>query len=233
MSPSQRSPARQQRLHRALSSPARIRLLDVLRDEPGLDAASLAERVDLHVNTVRTHLSSLEEAGLVAGHAEARDRPGRPRLLYRVVDEDDDAPRADEGGYRFLAQILASYLDTASAAPSAAAEEAGRAWGRFVADRPPPFRQPAVEDGLGQLVALLDRFGFAPELEGVGEDAPAIVLRRCPFLDVARDRPEVVCAVHLGLMRGALEEFGVEVEVRDLVPWARPDACVSHLAVTA
>lgn len=226
----QPSSPRPQRVHRALANPARVRLLEVLREEPDLDAATLAEQLGLHVTTVRTHLGSLEDADLVEAVVEDRDRPGRPRLLYRVV-EDLDAQPPDDGGYRFLARVLASSFGAVADDPSAAAEQAGRAWGSFVADRPAPFQQPGVEEALGQLVAMLDRFGFAPELDRAEGDGPVIVLGRCPFLDVAREQPEVVCAVHLGLMRGVLEELGAEVEVRDLIPWARPDACVSHLTV--
>jgi putative alpha-1,2-mannosidase len=56
-------------------------------------------------------------------------------------------------------------------------------------------------------------------------------MRRCPFLEVARDHQDVVCAVHLGLVRGALSELGVDVQARDLIPWAEPDACITHLSV--
>ena len=58
------------------------------------------------------------------------------------------------------------------------------------------------------------------------------MLRRCPFLDVAREHQDVVCSIHLGLMRGALDELG-DVQARDLIPWARPDAYVAHLQIGA
>lgn len=232
MTMTKRSVPRDQQVHRALSSPVRARLLEVLGDASDLDAAALAEGLGLHVNTVRTHLNLLEDAGLVEAVVEDRDRPGRPKLLYRAVtDVRPSESGPGEGGYRFLAQILASYLDATSEDSSAAAERAGHAWGSFIVDRPAPFSTPGAEEAVTQLVALLDNVGFAPELDRTDPDNPDIVLHRCPFLEVAREHQDVVCAVHLGLMRGALEELGVDVQARDLIPWAAPDACVTHLAV--
>jgi predicted ArsR family transcriptional regulator len=234
MTTSTRSVPQEQRVHRALSSPVRARLLEVLREEPDLDTAALAQRLGLHVNTVRTHLNLLDDAGLVVANAEDRDRPGRPKLLYRAAAGDGPlAPGPAEGGYRFLAQILASYLDATSNDSSAAAERAGHAWGSFIVDKPAPFSEPDAEGAIAHLVDLLDRFGFAPELDRSEPLDPAIVLRRCPFLEVAREHRDVVCAVHLGLMRGALEELGVDVRARDLIPWATDETCIAHLTVTA
>jgi predicted ArsR family transcriptional regulator len=234
MSTTARSTSPQVRKHRALASPVRTRLLEVLRDEPDLDAGVLASRLDLHVNTVRSHLNVLEEAGLVVPVTEERDRPGRPRLLYRVSEQvQGEVPVADDRGYRFLAGILASYLGATTEDTEAAAERAGAAWGSFVVEKPAPFAELAASDGLDRLVAMLQEFGFDPELDEDDPERPQLLLRRCPFLDVAREHPDVVCSVHLGLMRGALDELGVEVRAEDLLPWAQPEGCVSHLRVGA
>lgn len=220
------------RVYRALSSPVRARLLEVLRDDPDLDTAELAQRLDLHVNTVRTHLGVLEEAGLVEPVTEERDRPGRPRLLYRAVAEDQQPDAvSDDRGYRFLAAILASYLGAASEDPTSAAEQAGRAWGGFVIDKPAPFTRLEPTQAIDRLVAMLHDRGFEPDIENRDADEPRILLRRCPFLDVAREHQDVVCSIHLGLMRGALEQLGVDVDAHDLIPWAQPDVCISHLRV--
>lgn len=218
-----------ERMFRALSSGVRTRLLALLRAEPDLDAAGLAERLGLHVNTVRTHLGVLEEAGLVVSEEETRDRPGRPRRLYRASDV--ALPGAGDGGYRLLAEVLAGYLHVSAPEPAAAGEEAGRAWGAHAVSRPAPFTGGGADDALRRLTAMLDDLGFAPALDPEDGGRPRIVLGRCPFGDVARAHEDVVCAVHLGLMRGALAELGTDVEVVDLLPWVEPDRCVAHLQV--
>ena len=196
----------------------------------------LAQQLGLHINTVRAHLSVLEKAGLVSSEREDRNRPGRPRLVYRATAVATDMRQADQDrgrGYRFLAEILASYVAATLADPSAAAQEAGTAWGRYLVDRPGPFRKIEPAAAVDQLVEMLDELGFAAELDDDDPGAPRVLLHRCPFLDVAKEHQRVVCGIHLGLMRGALDELGVEVEARDLLPFVKPDLCVSNLKMPA
>ncbi len=94
-------------LHRALGSPSRVRLLEVLREQGApLDARELSERTDLHPNTVRSHLARLEEAGLVRSASEQSGRRGRPRIVFSAVP----AAAAEEEGYRVVADALADAL---------------------------------------------------------------------------------------------------------------------------
>ena len=224
---------REERLHRALANPLRRRTLAILRarDEP-VDVQQLATDLDVHVNTARAHLATLEEAGLVASDPQPRDRPGRPRLAYRATAQATDLEAATPG-YRFLAQMLAGYLSSSADDPSGVALGIGAAWGRHLVERPAPFEQLDTGEGIERLVRLLDEFGFEPELAVAAGTQPRIALRRCPFLDVAREHQDVVCAIHLGLMRGALDELDVTVEATALHPFVDPDRCVTDLQVSA
>jgi hypothetical protein len=51
---------------------------------------------------------------------------------------------------------------------------------------------------------------------------------------IAQEHREVVCAVHLGLVRGAPDELGVAVKTAAAMhPFVAPDRCVTDLAVPA
>ncbi|MGE5689277.1 MAG: helix-turn-helix transcriptional regulator [Pseudomonadota bacterium] len=94
-------------LHRALGSPSRVRLLELLREAPEpLDARQLSERTALHPNTVRAHLARLEEAGLVRAETEVTGRRGRPRIVFAAVP----VAATEEDGYRAVADVLADAL---------------------------------------------------------------------------------------------------------------------------
>ena len=70
---------------------------------------------------------------------------------------------------------------------------------------------------------MLGDLGFAPVPQ---EDDPAQVrLTRCPLLEAAHRHPEVVCGVHLGIVRGALAQLGADPSGAGLVPFAEPGAC--------
>jgi predicted ArsR family transcriptional regulator len=214
-------------LHRALSDPSRVQILEVVQEaEAPLGARELATRVGLHVNTVRSHLRVLAEAGLVSARREERTGPGRPRVLYEATAEALDAPAL--ASYRLLAQILASSLAGSERDPSAQAEEAGRVWGAHLVRKPPPFTSTSREETIDEIVRLHEQYGFKPELRRA-KSGREIVLRRCPFQEVATTYQSVICPVHLGLIRGALAELGTGVEADRLQPFAEPGACVGHL----
>lgn len=203
------------RRHRALADPSRALLLDVLRvSESPRSADELALALALHPNTVRAHLEVLEQAEAVVSSRERRTRPGRPRRLFAAV------PEEAEEEHRLLAMALASSLDPLPDGPSLAAA-AGRSWGRALVERLEPGCEPSTPACLARVHSLLRRRGFAPAFED-----GAIVMHRCPFRRVAERHPGVVCALHEGVIGGALDELGAPLEVEHLEPWATPTTCV-------
>ena len=207
--------------HRALADLRRERIVDELREAPdGLDAAELARRLGLHPNTVRWHLGILADAGLVGSRPAPRTSPGRPRIVYSLEPEPTEHA-ADE--HRLLATVLTGAL-AGSTDGNERAEEAGREWGRYLMARDPLARA-GDDEAVGEVVNLLDGQGFEPEARG-GE----IHMHRCPFHALAEAQPEVVCAVHKGLMSGALSALGSELEVEGLDVFVRPDLCVARLS---
>jgi predicted ArsR family transcriptional regulator len=211
--------------HRALGHPLRLRLLGLLEREGPMDVASLARQIGLRPNGVRRHLELLLSTELVSAVAAATKGPGRPRMLYRA------APSAtkDRAGYPLLADVLASAVDR-SGNPDTAEEE-GRRWGGRLVTRPEDSTLLGPDEAAANLTEMLDRLGFAPELEPT-EGGLRVDLHRCPFLDTAKAYPGVVCSLHLGLMRGALAELGGSLEAEQLDPLVQPSLCVGHLRRT-
>ncbi|TDD89867.1 ArsR family transcriptional regulator [Actinomadura darangshiensis] len=202
--------------------PRRREVLDALRAARApLGVAEVAERLGVHANTARFHLDALAAEGAVDRTVEQPSGPGRPRTVYAP------RPGMDRGGargYRLLAQILLSRLASDGPAARANATDAGREWGRYLVDRPPPFQPLTGDEAAGRLTALLDDLDFAPQPDG-----ELIRLRHCPFLELAEEYGPLVCDVHLGLMQGALAELDAPVEADRLEPFAEPGACLAHL----
>ncbi len=215
------------RIHRALSDPSRVRVLDALRSSRGpRDATELASAVGLHPNTVRTHLRVLADAGLVSVTPEERHRRGRPRLVYAPTPTSTEV--VESAGYRLLAEILASHLAGSGQDSGEEAERAGRAWGRYLVDRKPPFASSSADEDIQAVVDLLAEFGFDPSIEP-GDDGRTVLMQHCPFGEVADSYRKIVCSVHLGLMQGALDELGAHVEADSLEPFVRPGVCAARL----
>ncbi|CAL9364491.1 helix-turn-helix transcriptional regulator [Streptomyces sp. enrichment culture] len=222
------------------AAPRRRALLEVLREADGpLGVGEIARRMGIHTNTVRLHLDALVADGAVEGTVEPASGRGRPRTVY--------APRRgmDRGGrreYLLLARILLSRLAADEAGAASAAVEAGRAWGGHLVPSAPPYRAVDAREAVDRLTALLADLGFDPapgsaapdhrpadaSADGPGPDR--VLLRHCPFLELAEEYGDVVCPLHLGLMQGALEQQRAPVAAVRLEPFAAPDLCVAHLA---
>lgn len=213
-------------------------------DPPGV--AEIAARVGIHLNTARFHLANLEADGVIERLLGEASGPGRPPVTYR-------SRRGQALGevrrYQVLAEVLLSHLAATGDAP--AAENAGEAWGAHLVPRPAPYHAVDHNEALTLLIRLLAELDFAPEYftgtppippdtsptatstdtAATSESSPAgIRLRHCPFLELADPHRNLVCAMHLGLMRGALSELNAPVTVTDLQPFAEPTACLAQLA---
>lgn len=205
---------------------SRARVLAILQDAgTPLGVADVASRMGLHPNTARFHLDGLVDSGLVDRMTESRDEPGRPRALYSARP---GSTQAGQRSYRLLAEILTSYLASQTPKPGKAALEAGFTWGRYLAERPPPYQRTDTASATEQLVHMLDEIGFDPEAQGSGRKRE-ILLHHCPFREAALEHQEVVCSVHLGLMQGLLAELDSPLVAESLEPFVEPSLCVAHL----
>ncbi|HEY3437774.1 MAG TPA: helix-turn-helix domain-containing protein [Actinotalea sp.] len=240
--------------YRTLASESRVEILHVLQQHEGpLTVDEVGVAVGLHVNTAREHLDRLVESGFVAREAEVRKTRGRPRILYRSVDR-MAAATMDVRAREHLTRMLVEGYGRPMECPSGSAEAEGRKWadellgpvgavaevpaarrGHPVAAVPCPA-DPADLAGLpvdpfAQLVALEQHFedlGFDPYVD---VERMEVHLRRCPLGDLAHQRTDVVCSVHLGLARGVLARQGGAVTADSLEPFVEPRHCVLHLGM--
>ena len=196
-------------------------ILETLRGQPEpLALAALVRTTGLHGNTVREHLDVLVRRGLAARRRAAPSGRGRPAWLYEATGAEEEASE-----YAGLAAALAGAITRSSAHPAADAAAAGEEWGHGLArDRgATPAAPVAAEAAREEVVALLEDLGFRPE--STDADPATVRLTRCPLLQAAHQHPEVVCAVHLGIVRGALAEYGADPTGSELEPFVEDGAC--------
>ncbi len=203
--------------------------------ETPLSVAEVAARTGLHINTARFHLDGLVDDALADRIVEERGTPGRPRILYTV--------RAGAGGprsYGLLSEMLIGLIATLDG-DSETALDAGRSWGRRLVEEPAQTnvsRTPSqitlgagvsVDDALIRLNKVLEAIGFQPEVAALTDGNLELHLHHCPFREVAERHTDVVCALHLGLMQGALLDAPLAVE--SLNAFVTSDLCSAPLRV--
>jgi len=212
-------------------SATRAALLETLEAQPEpTSVPALVTLTGLHTNTVREHLDGLLRSGHVARRRAPANGRGRQAWLYEAVRR---VPGTGSE-YAGLAATLATIVVRSSPEPTEEASRAGVEWGqRLARETPDPPGVDTAAPADAQVVArrkvvgLFDELGFAPEAD---DDAGAVRLTRCPLLEAAHQQPDVVCSVHLGIVRGALETYGGDPSGAELVPFAEPGACLLHLA---
>lgn len=201
-------------------------VLDMLRTADGpLGVKEVAQRMGLHPNTARFHLEALVDAGLASRETEDRESPGRPRIGYRAAA---DGP-AGRRRYRLLAEMLTSLIAGTMPAPGNAAEEAGREWGAYLTEPPPPYQRLSAEESVARLTAIMTEFGFEPKPEAAEGGRYRLLLQHCPFREVAERHRDVVCGLHLGIMRGALSTLRAPLSADRLEPFVEPSLCLAQL----
>lgn len=216
-----------------LSSQVRRRIVDFVREHPGsLAAADLGGLLDLHVTTVRFHLDQLEQAGVLVAERERREKVGRPRKVYTVAP---DTVPVNESAYVVLVEVLSEALSGDAAERAQASVRAGESWARrhvseFGTD---PAGERSAPLPIRELVDVLARWGYRRETVTVEQPEPGchrMSLLHCPMKEAAIAHPEVVCAAHLGLIRGTLERLGVPDPQVKLTPFLSDELCVAVLS---
>lgn len=224
-----------------LGSPVRRSVVDELAAlDPGaravgLTAAELGERLGLHTTTIRFHVDQLVAAGILGAHFVRSGGVGRPSKKYVLREESlGDTARGAAGSRPFevLARLLASTL-AEDESERLTPEQAGEAWALRRAQSAATTATEGRDAKVREVIELLGEWGYTPDPQAL-EDGTAVDvnLRACPFIDLARTHPDVVCGVHRGLLRGALTAVGEPGARVSLEPFVGPDLCRARLYLT-
>jgi predicted ArsR family transcriptional regulator len=170
--------------------------LELARSPLPLTTADIAEILDLHVNTVRPHLERMRDVGLLAVDTVGRGGVGRPQHRYSLSV---DAPSLglEPSPFPMLARTLLRAAAAAGVDPgemSAAGREQGQVDARH---------WPADTACLDALMLEQARLGFDPEVVE-DEHGATMAFAHCPFRSLAEAHPDLVCALHRGLVEGLI-----------------------------
>jgi len=182
--------------------------LELARAPRPLITAEIADSLSLHANTVRPHLERMRDVGLVDVEVGGRGDVGRPQHRYSLA-ADAPALGLEPPTISVLARMvlsMAQRLDgSASDAEAVGRDEGARRAAMHVDSR----------STLEALVSDLDRLGFDPVVtddprnDAVGDDVGAVIsFGHCPFADLAREHPDLVCGLHKGMVAGFVDDLG-------------------------
>lgn len=209
----------------ALADPVRARLYRFVvgqSDPVSREEAATAVGVPLH--TAKFHLDKLVDEGLlVCGFRRLTNRSGpgagRPAKLYRRSDRAVSIT-LPERHYELAGALLASAVSVSEQEGTPVGEtlhrtarDTGREMGRQVATQGRGARSRTARAAV--VSAALVQCGYEPTFDGT-----SIVLRNCPFHNLARQYTDVVCGMNLDLLLGLLEGM----ETPEVTPRLDPSA---------
>lgn len=140
-----------------------------------------------HTNTVREHLDALVEADLVSSERLPPSGRGRPAIAYAARTRNSVLRGTKE--YVALVDALVTQLKRTSTNLEADSLAVGRAWAEDLTVEGTPQEK-------------LRNMGF----DAVPEAENQLLLETCPVLAAAKANPDVVCNIHLGLLRTIVGE---------------------------
>jgi predicted ArsR family transcriptional regulator len=178
------------------------------------------------------HLDKLEDKGLLVSHyarPPGRSGPGagRSAKYYGISDEEIEvslpAREYDVVGAILVDAIVASEGGgSAREAAARIAYEKGREVGEDV-KKASGLRPPGAERALAVAESVLAENGYEP----YRDEQDALRLRNCPFHDLSRRSPELVCGLNKSFVEGILNGLGNDSVTADLD--RRPGECCVRL----
>jgi predicted ArsR family transcriptional regulator len=203
----------------SLGEPTRRALYDfVVASADWVSRDRAAEAVGIERGTAAHHLDRLAADGLLDvdyQRLSGRQGPGagRPAKLYRRARGEIDVtlPRRD---YALAGRLLAEAADRSrrdGTAIQTALDTAAAAEGRRLADeiRTRCNGGGRTPDGArGAVLQALEAHGFEP----ISDDDGIVVLRNCPFHQLAREHTELICGMNhcmLGAVVEVLDDAGL------------------------
>lgn len=192
----------------ALADPTRYAIYQfVMAAGEPVTVANVVSRFSLHSNVARMHLNRLRDVGLLDGEIEKSGRGGRPGMIYLPSREPLNLSFPSRE-YRFLAEILLDAVSRLGSEGTRTATAAAAARGLEL------FRRTTAEaeSELESAASLLNRIGFDVRISPADSDSNSrssalVTLQNCPFLELARNHPHVVCSLCRRLVSSALGEL--------------------------
>ncbi|MBI3429020.1 MAG: hypothetical protein HY050_02970 [Actinobacteria bacterium] len=215
----------EQHTGRSLSPERRIILSSLRSKKRPIRVQDLALELGFHENTIREHLE-----GLALSHYAQRvpipsQGRGRPSQGYQPLDDFISQVEPEAREYASLALVLARQLAVRGQDSKTVAVLAGEAWAE-------EFKEldtlPSKNAGKSRrrIFEILKALGFSPKSN---VEKKLIKLETCPLLAAARREPEIVCSVHLGLIRGLVSHSGGNPNEVKLTQFAEYGSC--HLVL--
>lgn len=210
----------------SLSGAQRALLTEIATHRDPVTVTELSEAMDLHPNSIRATLDSLQNAKLVGRDQLRSPGRGRPSWGYYTMGPTQDSFVTHQ--LTDLTSVFCDQLRELSDDPYADAYDVGEKWADKVLESCEPQQvedvlSEPIEAIIGQVRMFFTSLGYAATIKD-GDDR-VVELRSCPFMDEQGDVDPLMCEVHRGMCARSLTKASSGRIDCELVPLAGPEVC--------
>ena len=220
--------------YQTLSSKSRLEILKLLYKRE-LSVEEIAESLNLHPITVRHHLQSLEETGLLEKYDERGGTAGRPKTYYRIVKKTkiDGFPKRR---YLTLSSFLIEALNFTAGEKNTRKllSFVGNTMGKDVIkdlEKKNQINDWTPKEYLEFFIKkYLEESGAEPEIIEVTDKKIVYRLHNCLFFELALKMPDKMCDVlHETFHDGVAEGMAKSVKTTRLTCMGKGDNYCEHV----
>jgi predicted ArsR family transcriptional regulator len=224
---------KEQKVYEALSSKPRLEILKYIHQKP-MNVDEISTLMNIKPITVRHHIRSLEQAGLVDSFEKKEGTPGRPKIYYTIAKEPSMVgyPRRHYFTLsNFMIGILPSLVGKKRA--SSILKNVGMSMGKKVMSEIQSKHN--IENWNPK--AFIDYFihgyledaGAEPEITDISKDRVEYRVHNCLFLELAVKMPELMCeTLHDSFHEGVSDALGGNVKIHRLTCQGHGDSYCRH-----
>lgn len=220
--------------YQTLSSKSRLDILKlVYKKEQSIE--QIAEALNLQPITIRHHLKSLEEAGLIEKYDEHQGLAGRPKTLYRIVKK-TKIVGYPKRRYLTLSSFLITTLEYAAGAKNAKRilSRVGKAMGKDVTkdlERHNEIKEWSTKEYVQFFIKeYLEESGAEPEIVEATDKKIVYRLHNCLFFELALKMPDLMCdVIHEKFHDGVHEAMAINVKTSRVTCMGKGDEYCEHI----
>lgn len=220
--------------YQTLSSKSRLDILKLLyKKEQSIE--QIAEALNLQPITIRHHLKSLEEAGLIEKYDEHQGLAGRPKTLYRIVKK-TKIVGYPKRRYLTLSSFLITTLEYAAGAKNAKRilSRVGKAMGKDVIkdlERHNEIKEWSTKEYVQFFIKeYLEESGAEPEIVEATDKKIVYRLHNCLFFELALKMPDLMCdVIHEKFHDGVHEAMAINVKTSRVTCMGKGDEYCEHI----
>ncbi len=221
-------------IHRALSSEARAEILSLLYKKPH-DVEELAKKLKLKPVTIRHHLQSLQEAGLLEYYEERSGSAGRPKTYYKIAKLLPSITFPDRR-YLMFSTILINSIKRilGTEQTQQILSDIGHEMGKEMVKQMENETKTAewTPEKLKEVFVgkYLQESGTQPELIEGNSKKVVVRLHNCVFFELAQQMPDLMCDVlHKKFFQGIAENMKDGIKEMQTTCMGRGDNYCEHV----